>query len=113
MKFKKNIPVIGITMGDPAGIGPEITALAVSSPEIYKLCYPVVIGDFNVLKKAIELLKIHLSPKKINHVKDACFKFSEPDIIGLSNIDTDYLIPSICHCHVSNLASMTYPTISL
>jgi 4-hydroxythreonine-4-phosphate dehydrogenase len=95
MKSKKNIPVIGITMGDPAGIGPEITALAVSNPEIYKLCYPVVIGDLNVLKKAIELLNINLSPKKIDHVKDACFKFSEPDIINLSNIDTDYLIPSI------------------
>ncbi|MCK5542048.1 MAG: 4-hydroxythreonine-4-phosphate dehydrogenase PdxA [Desulfobacterales bacterium] len=95
MKSKKKIPVIGITMGDPAGIGPEITSLVISNPKIYKLCCPIVLGDINVLKKASKLLKINLKPKKINLVKDACFKFGQPDIISLSNINADLLIPGI------------------
>ena len=38
-------PIIGITMGDPAGNGSEISVKALSRPEIYKQCRPVIIGD--------------------------------------------------------------------
>ena len=38
-------PLIGISVGDPAGIGPEITAKALSLPEIYDLCRPLVVGE--------------------------------------------------------------------
>ncbi|MCP3900636.1 MAG: 4-hydroxythreonine-4-phosphate dehydrogenase PdxA [Desulfobacteraceae bacterium] len=95
MKYRRKIPIIGITMGDPAGIGPEITALTLSNPEIYKICHPIVLGDINILNKAIKLLDINLKPKKINFVKDAYYKFSEPDILNLSNIDTKHMMPSI------------------
>ncbi len=95
MKSKRKIPIIGITMGDPAGIGPEITALALSNPEIYKICHPIVLGDIKILNKAVKLLDINHTPLKINLVKEACYKFSEPDIINLSNIDIENMIPGI------------------
>ena len=38
-------PIIGITMGDPAGNGSEISVKALSRPEIYEQCRPVIIGD--------------------------------------------------------------------
>lgn len=41
--MKDSRPVIGITMGDPAGIGPEITVKALASEEIYQNCCPVVV----------------------------------------------------------------------
>jgi len=39
-------PIIGITVGDPAGIGPEIVIKAVNDPAISDVCRPVLIGDF-------------------------------------------------------------------
>jgi len=53
-----NKPVIGITMGDPVGIGPEIVLLATSDPEIRKICRPLVIGDAGVLKQAAAITRV-------------------------------------------------------
>ncbi|MBN1848210.1 MAG: 4-hydroxythreonine-4-phosphate dehydrogenase PdxA [Deltaproteobacteria bacterium] len=44
-KRLKERPFIGITMGDPSGIGPEIIIKALSDPGLYDLCKPLVIGD--------------------------------------------------------------------
>ncbi|MEW6078383.1 MAG: 4-hydroxythreonine-4-phosphate dehydrogenase PdxA [Thermodesulfobacteriota bacterium] len=45
-------PFIGITMGDPVGIGPEIIIRALADESLYALCRPLVIGDIDVLKRA-------------------------------------------------------------
>jgi len=42
---KDNKPLIGITMGDPTGIGPEVAVKALNLKEIYSICKPVIIGD--------------------------------------------------------------------
>ena len=42
-------PTLGIIMGDPAGIGPEITLKALAEPEVRDLCQPVVIGDYHLI----------------------------------------------------------------
>ncbi|HHW17814.1 MAG TPA: 4-hydroxythreonine-4-phosphate dehydrogenase PdxA [Firmicutes bacterium] len=49
-------PVVGITMGDPAGIGPEITVKALSHPEVYDISRPLVIGDADYLQETVEWL---------------------------------------------------------
>src|SRR5688572_21527591 len=46
---KRAIPRIGVTIGDPAGIGPEIVLKSLASPEIQALCQPVLIGDAQYL----------------------------------------------------------------
>jgi len=51
-------PAIGVTMGDPAGIGPEVTLKALTYPEIKKKCRPVVIGDLRLLSKAAKRLSL-------------------------------------------------------
>lgn len=45
-------PILGITMGDPASIGPEITVKALSDPAIYEKCSPIIIGDAAVMEAA-------------------------------------------------------------
>jgi 4-hydroxy-L-threonine phosphate dehydrogenase PdxA len=52
---RKEKPIVGITMGDPAGIGPEITIKAVFHPEILQVCRPVIVGDKRVVKQALEV----------------------------------------------------------
>ena len=54
-------PIIGITMGDPAGIGPEIIVKAILEYDINKICRPIVIGDAGVIK--IFLRPVNLAQK--------------------------------------------------
>lgn len=49
-------PIIGITLGDPAGIGPEIVIDALQSGDIYKACIPVVIGHAGIMRRCADAL---------------------------------------------------------
>ncbi len=49
-------PLIGITLGDPAGSGPEITVKALTDHPIYETCRPLVIGDAGILKNAARMV---------------------------------------------------------
>ncbi|WP_243374281.1 4-hydroxythreonine-4-phosphate dehydrogenase PdxA [Geotalea sp. SG265] len=49
-------PVIAVTMGDPAGIGPEIIVKALVRPEISAVCRPVVLGDRSAMERAVQLV---------------------------------------------------------
>ena len=49
------LPVIGLTMGDPAGIGSEITAKALAHDRLNELCIPVVIADVKVTRQGFEV----------------------------------------------------------
>ncbi len=51
--MKKDRPLIGISVGDPAGIGPEITAKALASSEIYQLCRPLVVAETEMMRDAV------------------------------------------------------------
>ena len=48
-------PILAITMGDPASIGPEITVKALSQPEIHQICRPLVVGDACMLERALRV----------------------------------------------------------
>jgi 4-hydroxythreonine-4-phosphate dehydrogenase len=50
------LPIIAITMGDPAGIGPEIIAKALSTSAAWEFCRPIVIGDIDRMQKAAAIV---------------------------------------------------------
>ncbi len=80
-------PTIGITMGDPVGIGPEIIVKALAQEEAFACCRPLVFGDANVLKEANRVLD---SPCNINPVRGVEETKGTPgmiDLIELSHID--------------------------
>ncbi len=52
-------PVIGITMGDAAGIGPEITLKALADENLRTICQPLIIGDLTVLQKTAAGLNLN------------------------------------------------------
>ena len=54
------LPRVGITMGDAAGIGPEITIKAIADEAITKICRPVIIGDANFLRRTIKELNLDI-----------------------------------------------------
>ena len=51
-------PVLGITMGDAAGVGPEIICMALSNPDIVKICKPLLIGDRAIMEEALKITGI-------------------------------------------------------
>jgi 4-hydroxy-L-threonine phosphate dehydrogenase PdxA len=55
-----NKPAIAITMGDPAGIGPEIVARVLGEAEVRACCNPVVVGDPKILARAAEMVEVRL-----------------------------------------------------
>ncbi len=57
MPETKQKPRIALTMGDPAGVGPELCLAAISAPEILGRCHPHVFGDLSVLQACAERLR--------------------------------------------------------
>lgn len=51
----KSIPIVGITMGDSLGVGPEIVAKAVLDNKVLVSCQPLIIGDRKVMERAFGL----------------------------------------------------------
>ena len=62
----KRLPVVAITMGDPAGIGPEIVLKALTKREIFRCSIPIIIGDKKFLKKTADSLNIPPIPSNIS-----------------------------------------------
>jgi len=84
-------PIIGISMGDPAGIGPEIIASALARDQVHALCRPLVIGDANVMKQAAGFSGGALGVRSIADVADARFERDTIDVYDLKNVDIDRL----------------------
>jgi len=85
-------PLLGVTMGDPTGAGPEITVKALSSDEIRELCRAVVIGDAAVMRAAVEIVKIPTEVRTIKNVSEARFAEGSIEVIDLGNVNIEELI---------------------
>jgi len=57
-KARDKKPVIAVTMGDPAGVGPEIILKALNTTEVWEVCHPVVVGDMGVLERSRRLMPL-------------------------------------------------------
>ena len=90
-------PIVAITMGDPASIGPEIAIKALLNPHINAICRPVLVGDAGVFKHISQLLGLEAEINVIESVADARFELGKPDVLDLKN---------------ANLAEITFGQIS-
>ena len=79
------LPLLGITMGDPAGVGPEITAKALAAPETASACRPLVIGDRSVMEATLGILRLPLRLRAVSS-PDACrFEPGTLECLDLAN----------------------------
>src|SRR5699024_1216916 len=79
--------IIAVPMGDPAGIGPEITVKSFLNPEVLEAGNSIVIGDKDVLEKALEITQTDLEIKVIKDVEEADFSKNIINLIDLDNVD--------------------------
>lgn len=77
-------PLIAITMGDAAGIGPEIIVKTLMDPAFYERCHPLVIGDKAIITRAIDLVG---SAQKVREIAQFPAPAADPGYLDLVNLD--------------------------
>lgn len=82
-------PVIGITMGDAAGIGPEIIVKALAHEEIYQICRPVVIGDAKILERVKPIVESSAKINIINDPVEGTYEYGTIDVIDVDIVPVD------------------------
>ncbi len=82
-------PILGITMGDAAGIGPEIIVKALASKEIYEIARPVVFGDKKIMERAIGIVGEDLKCQIVQDPSLAGKTYGTIDVVDLDNLPLD------------------------
>ena len=82
-------PVLGITMGDAAGIGPEVIVKALADKRIYELAHPIVIGDKKMMQRALDIVKSDLQLRTVQDIDNLQSEFGYIDLIDLNNLPAD------------------------
>lgn len=82
----KTKPIIAITLGDPAGIGPEVAIKVLAKPVIYDMCRPLLIGDVRVLEQAVNFVDVKVAFHVVSDVAEADFRPGTIDVFDLENI---------------------------
>lgn len=81
------LPILGISMGDPFGNGPEITVKALADRAVYDRCRPLVVGDVSCMEYAAQAAKavsgIDMKVRRITSVSEAAFAYGTIDVYDL------------------------------
>jgi 4-phospho-D-threonate 3-dehydrogenase / 4-phospho-D-erythronate 3-dehydrogenase len=85
--MEKYKPLLGITMGDPASVGPEVAVKAIANTEIWKICRPLVVGDAKVIEDAIRFCGLALKVNAVRTVKEAVFEPAVVNVYDLGNVN--------------------------
>ncbi|MBN2389572.1 MAG: 4-hydroxythreonine-4-phosphate dehydrogenase PdxA [Anaerolineae bacterium] len=82
----ENLPLIAVTLGDVAGIGPEVVVKTLALPEVWAACRPLVIGDARALTEA--RLGVPIPPLRVvTRLEDATFDAKALTLLDLHNLD--------------------------
>jgi 4-hydroxythreonine-4-phosphate dehydrogenase len=80
-------PLVAVTMGDPAGIGPEVTVKAAARDEVQRCCRLLAVGDASLLIAAMEMTGVSLAIHPVADAAEARFGPSVLDVLDLENVD--------------------------
>lgn len=100
MKSKKSKIPIAITMGDAAGIGPEIIVKALEKKELHRQAIPIVVGDGQTMEQALRIAKSRLRVQAISDISEAQEDPQTIFVLDLKNID----LPKLRHGRVDPMA---------
>ncbi len=91
-----SLPIVGITIGDAAGVGPEVVAKALQHREVYEICRPLIIGDacvFADAKFAAPVSRIHAGER----IDAAQFEPETVTLLDMQNLNlSEVTIGQVC-----------------
>lgn len=82
-------PLVAVTMGDPAGIGPEIVARTFADPDFHVRNRAIAVGDAGMLERAATLLDLPLGINPITEPEDARFESGTADVLQVGELPPD------------------------
>lgn len=88
-----NKEYIGVPLGDPAGIGPEIVVKSIAKEETNTYANVVVFGNKEILEKAIEVCEVEMTINVIENPKDGVYNNKTLNLVNIDNIDMDKFVP--------------------
>ena len=80
-------PFLAITMGDAAGIGPEVTAKTLVDPAMYEKCRPFVVGNADAMNAALKLVQSDLKAVALQSLEDISGTYGQIEVLDLNNLD--------------------------
>jgi len=89
MSQNATLPTIAITMGDPAGVGPEIIMKALAQSAVHEICQPLVVGDAARLRQAGKLTGLDLAVDALDSAADARFPSKAVQCVDLKIVPSD------------------------
>lgn len=78
---------IVIPMGDPSGIGPEISVKSLAKEKVYEKANPVLVGDKKIIEKAAQIVKAQVEINVIDNLEDGDYRPGVINMFDLDNID--------------------------
>ena len=88
-------PILGISMGDPYGNGPEITVRALADKAVYDRCRPLVVGDVSSMEYALKVARkvsgTELKLNKVTSVAEAQFTYGTIDVLDMGLVPADQI----------------------
>lgn len=92
-----DLPLIAITMGDAAGIGPEIIVKVLQSKSIYEICRPLVIGESTIMQRAINLIDKTMMLKHVYTVNEVDYMPGTINTLDMHNLQlSEVLTGQVC-----------------
>lgn len=85
-------PIVAIPVGDPAGIGPEIVVKALNDPTLYQVCRPLVIGDYEVVARALEQSGLGARLRAVDRPGNGHYQCGTIDICAVQAVDVGAVV---------------------
>jgi 4-hydroxythreonine-4-phosphate dehydrogenase len=82
-------PLLALTMGDPAGIGPEVIVKAFAEHDLHAICRPLVLGDARVLRAAAQVCRVDQAIRAVDDPSSAAFTRGGIDVLDFANVAAD------------------------
>src|SRR5436305_15306815 len=100
------LPRIAVTMGDPAGVGPELCLRLLADERMKSVCHPVVIGDAGVLTRVAKQLGWPEPGPVIAEPVGVCYPYPDdgPCVLDLRMVDAADVRPGVVSRECGNAA---------
>ena len=85
-KSAANRPLVGISMGDPGGIGPEVTVKALADPAVMRACRPLVVGDAGIVADAVRFCGLTPETHAVSSPQAGLYRAGTIDVLDLANM---------------------------
>lgn len=89
------LPRIAVTMGDPAGVGPEICLRLLAEPEMATVCVPIVFGDAALLQRVAKVIGVPFNAKVVSRAEwsQVCRSLTGPTVLDFQSFAAESIVP--------------------